>query len=100
MEGQLAGQRVDSIHLLHQHVQDDQIRTKAVANLADCFSAGPDGFHLKSVYFQKRLQILSNAGLVVDDQNRFFSCCHYFSLYHDFPISKVGFSFDPSAVKM
>src|SRR6266851_4936755 len=72
-------QRFQSIHLRHQYIQDNEVGPLAFVHFFERFFPGADGFHLESVDFQQRLQVLSNAGLVVHNKNFFFHS-HRFSL--------------------
>ena len=65
-------QGVDAVHFGHQHIQDDEVRPLAVADLADDFLTGADGLDIESVHLQERLQIFADTRLIIDDKNLFF----------------------------
>ncbi len=68
-------QSLNPIHLRHQHVQDNEIRAVAAANLFHRFLAARLTVSTSiPIHFQQRMQILPNAGFVVHDQNSFFFC--------------------------
>ena len=65
-------QRLEAVHLRHQHVQNDEIRALARTDALEGFLAAGHRFHVEAVHFQQRLEILSNARFVVHYQNFFF----------------------------
>ena len=65
-------QRLDAVHLRHQYIQDDEVGPLALVHFLDRFSAGADRLDVESIDFQQRLQVLSNAGFVVNHENFFF----------------------------
>ena len=65
-------ERFDAVQLRHQHVKNDEIGTLAGGYFLNGFSPGTHGFHFEAIYFQKCLQILANARLVINDENFLF----------------------------
>ena len=65
-------QRFDAVHFRHQYIQNDEVGPFSLVHPRKRVFSGADGFHIESVNFQKRLQILSNARLVIHHKNFFF----------------------------
>src|SRR4029077_6115359 len=62
-------QSLNSIQLGHENVENDEVRAVSAVHFGDGFSSGADRLDVVSVDFQQRLQILSDARLVIDHQN-------------------------------
>ena len=62
-------ERLQAVHLRHEHVEDDEVRTLAPVHLRQDFPAGGHGLDFKTVHFEQRLQVFADARLVIHDHD-------------------------------
>ena len=65
-------QRLQPVHLRHQHVENDEVRPLAFTDTLQGFLAAGQRLDFESIHFEQRPEILPDARLVVHDHDLFF----------------------------